>query len=200
MKTAELIDIFLQCSADDKMLANGGRFVGRLGGAGSYRYLHQLYSGLADEELDNIAELFGFDLPQDYKEFLRRCGGCDLYAHSIYIFGYDENRARSLDPEAFRAVGVVSELKDYKLVHPNEFIDGWRPIGVCGFNQRAYLCINGAGTGRLISSSSSTTFPSFMDMLGYLTTCLRSIAGCDRPDEGLWPALEGLMFGHQTEH
>ena len=70
----------------EKLLENGTRLICPTPHIAPQAWLHVLFPPLSDEGVRQLAELSGFDLPDDFRSFLQRSNGARLFSE-ISIWG-----------------------------------------------------------------------------------------------------------------
>ncbi|MBO0721400.1 MAG: SMI1/KNR4 family protein [Blastocatellia bacterium] len=90
----------------EKLLSNGVRLICPTPQVAPEAWLHVLYPPLALEKVEGIEKRLGRPLPDDFKFFLRRINGLQMFSYRISIWGLRQNMARTGD-EAWQPYDLV---------------------------------------------------------------------------------------------
>lgn len=93
-------------SKGEKLLSNGVRLICPTPLVAPEAWLHVLYPPLASKKIEVMEKKLGVSLPNDFKEFLRRANGVDMFSYHISIWGVRKNYARTGD-EAWQPFDLV---------------------------------------------------------------------------------------------
>lgn len=67
-------------------------------------YLHEIYRGLREDQIDKLQALIGRDLPDDLRKFYQQANGMNLFAGSLSIQGLRKDYAR--DPSVRQPISL----------------------------------------------------------------------------------------------
>lgn len=95
----------------EKWLSNGVRLICPTPHVAPEAWLHVLYPPLASEKIEGLEKKLGISLPQDFKDFLLRANGLEMFSYRISVFGVRKNMARTGD-EAWQPFDLVDHNYD----------------------------------------------------------------------------------------
>lgn len=172
-------------SLGTKRLENGAELVGRVPHVAPQAWLHILFAGLRDEEIEKLRHEVGRELDPAFTRFLSNLNGLSLFSDSLAINGLRKrNRRDPMDREPFsiRIPNVVERPKDAKETYL--FVGSYSSDG-----SRLYID-TGDGRAHRCSRDSAeplNTWPGFFEMLNREAT--RIAALFDQQGRKLRPAM-----------
>jgi SMI1/KNR4 family protein SUKH-1 len=95
----------------EKLLSNGVRLICPTPHVAPEAWLHVLYPPLAPEKIEEMEKKLGVSLPDNFKVFLRRTNGLQMFTYRISIWGVRKNMARTGD-EAWQPYDLVDHNFD----------------------------------------------------------------------------------------
>jgi hypothetical protein len=110
-------------------LPTGARFIRKLPDDRSLGYLHRLFPAVTDRQLDELEETLARPLPAAYRGFLRWSDGACFFDNSIYLYGFAENQARSLEPVDQTAISIRQENQLFSAAESERWLAGWMKVG-----------------------------------------------------------------------
>ncbi len=81
----------------DRTLENGSRLICHVPHIAPQAWLHKVYAGLQDDNINEIKEKIGIELPSDYCEFLTYSNGINIFSDSLSVWGLRTSYARTGD-------------------------------------------------------------------------------------------------------
>jgi hypothetical protein len=91
----------------EKLLSTGVRLICPTPHVAPEAWLHVLFPPLSPSEIEAIEKNLGMLLPDDFKHFLLRANGLELFSYRVSIFGLRKSLAREGD-EAWQPFNLVS--------------------------------------------------------------------------------------------
>lgn len=154
-----------------RSLADGTQLIGRVPHVGSDAWLHALFAGLSDSEIQEVERRAGRSLPSEYRQFLRRNNGISIFSGALYIAGLRNGYSRQGDavwqPFAIEEANVLERPRD---ANPDlVFIGGYKSDG-----SRLYMATDSPEVFRCQRDSSrpQNSWPSLVTMLNEETARL----------------------------
>jgi hypothetical protein len=95
----------------EKLLSNGVRLICPTPHVAPEAWLHVHYPPLASKKIEGMEKKLGVPLPNDFKDFLRRANGVQMFSYHISIWGVRKNYARTGD-EAWQPYDLVDHNFD----------------------------------------------------------------------------------------
>jgi hypothetical protein len=90
----------------EKLLSSGVRLICPTPHVAPEAWLHVLYPPLAPDKIEEMEKKLGVPLPDNFKVFLRRTNGLQMFSYRISIWGVRKNMARTGD-EAWQPYDLV---------------------------------------------------------------------------------------------
>lgn len=103
-----------------KKLSNGTELICHVPHVAPEAWLHEIYAPLSKENIESLENAVPLKLPQEYKEFLLRTNGINIFSDSLSIWGLRKSYSRSGD-EAIQPYDVISMNKE----RPKNCPDTW---------------------------------------------------------------------------
>jgi len=88
-------------------VSNGTQLIGHIPHVAPLAYLHVVFGGLSDSQINQIEVGIKRELPEMSRAFYRRANGCSLFGGAISIYGLRFNYDRGLEDEARQPFDVV---------------------------------------------------------------------------------------------
>ncbi|HEX2939356.1 MAG TPA: SMI1/KNR4 family protein [Ruminiclostridium sp.] len=111
-------------SKSKNLLPNGTLQVCHVPHIGCNAWLHELYVGLSDEQINELQDCIPVDLPVPYKEFLSSYNGLNIFSDSLSICGLRSLNIRTGD-EAIQPYSLI----DSNNGRPKKAPDTWLYFG-----------------------------------------------------------------------
>ena len=84
------------------ILKNGTIQICHVPHVASQAWLHKIYNGLADEQIDKIEDELNLKIPIDFREFYKICNGINIFSNSLSISGmklsYERTGEEAIQP------------------------------------------------------------------------------------------------------
>lgn len=147
-----------------RTLANGTRLVGRVPHVGSDAWLHVLFAGLNESQIDSVETLVGRVLPDEYRWLLHRVNGFALFSGALFVTGLRTGYARAGDqawqPFSIQDANLLERPRDAQA--GSVFVGGYKADG-----SMIYLTPPDPPVFRCARDSASplNVWPSFMQMV-----------------------------------
>jgi hypothetical protein len=138
-------------------------FIGPILG-GNLKYMHKLFSPLADAE-ERLRGALGWPPPPAYSCFFSFSDGAILFDNTVFIYGLNSSISRDLRPENVRPISLKRELENWRAHSSSK--KNWALVGsVAGYSSRysIEICVDGR-TRINTQESTSRTFPCFLSAL-----------------------------------
>ena len=81
----------------EKRLENGAYLIGRAPHIAPHAWLHSLYSGLSLNEIKELEVILNRPIPNDYRSFLEKSNGLNIFNTTFCLDGLRKNFGRSID-------------------------------------------------------------------------------------------------------
>ncbi len=107
-----------------KILSNETIQICHVPHVGSEAWLHELYAGLANNQINQLQDSIPVSLPESYKEFLKLYNGLNIFSNSLSIWGL-----RSLNYRTGEGSIQPYSLIDLNNGRPKKFPDTWLYFG-----------------------------------------------------------------------
>jgi len=146
----EIEAILNRCSAKGiEQTVQGAKFICPLPKIGPLAFLHCLFAPCTASQLEDVRDLFGFGLPDEYESFLKLSNGASLFRDAVSIYGIGGNFSRGLSLSDQAAFSLVDMHERFRLSQSLDWSLGWRPVGFIAALQQSYLTLNAKGVFRL---------------------------------------------------
>jgi hypothetical protein len=81
----------------EKKLESGAYLIGRTPHIAPHAWLHSLYSGLSLNEIKELEVILNRPIPKDYRSFLEKSNGLNIFNTTFYLYGLRKNYGRSIN-------------------------------------------------------------------------------------------------------
>lgn len=181
--------------ASSLKLDGGNRFIRKLPDDRSLGYLHTLYSGVNDADLERMSASIGRELPEEFQSFLRWSNGATLFDSHVYVFGSVERLSRSVDPEKRQPISIESENRIFSATNSGRWHDGWTRVGaVVGWNTKFEIELNCDGTCAVWSNDGHFSARSFRQCLSTILDHILPCFSCDGITDKSYAEIEAALF------
>jgi hypothetical protein len=159
-------------SAKDFRSAGGNLFIAPLE-KGDLSFLHKLFVGCSDEDIEKLSYCLGFLPPPEWSELLKLTDGAILFDNTLAFYGIKSDLNRSLDLEKQVPYSLLLALDEWKERGDPE----WVPLGSLSAATLSFdLQCNQAGEVRLGASKVGyRRFPSIFVATENLCVLLESL-------------------------
>jgi hypothetical protein len=171
----------LRCDDEtSRSLGDGARFIRHLPSQGTLAFLHYLPAPADEEVMLRIEAALGRVIPLEFRQFLKRSNGPDLFDKALSFNGAEERLSRSLRIEDQIAVSLLFQNKTFSVARRARWNDGWMRIGaVSGWSTQHELQANASGRFAIVSQEGkSIEFECLGEMLGLLVGIISPLVPC----------------------
>lgn len=113
-------------TAGDAESANGAKLIGHRPDVAPRAFVHVLYKGLEDEELDILESRLGTNLPVYLRTFYKCCNGMMIYLGRLRFLGYVPLDAENVGVHNFPSNIVTPNLSArLKGLSPKDLVFAW---------------------------------------------------------------------------
>ncbi|SEI80064.1 hypothetical protein SAMN05518849_101961 [Sphingobium sp. AP50] len=179
-------------------LTNGARFIRKLPDDRSLGYLHKLFPAVTDRQLDELEEALVRPIPVAYRAFLLWSDGACFFDNSIYLYGFAENQARSLEPVDQTAISIRQENQLFSVAESERWSAGWMKVGnTVAWSSKVDLLLHEDGACAIIGVTGSHVAGSFDEaihlLLDRIGPCFSGDGLIDRDYANLEAGLASLV-------
>ena len=163
------------------VLPSGARFIRKLPGEAALAYLHVLHAPLSKPDLAKLRARLGDRLPPDYEAFLLFANGADLFANTLFLYGYAEKVSRGLALEDQGPISLLFESETFAATAGERWDEEWARIGsMVGWDRRWYIEAHRSGRCALLDETGGMShFSSFENLMERAVGRLESCFSCD---------------------
>ena len=117
-----------------ELQSNGTELIGKAPHIAPLAYLHSIYKGLSNEEIDRLEQELETEIPKDYKEFLQFSNGLHIFNTTFYLDGLRESndRLKAIENRLPFALSTKNVFEKPRNAKPEYFFIG------------GYACDNGS--------------------------------------------------------
>ena len=107
-----------------RVLSNGTQLLSPASHVAPQAWLHKIYAGLSDAEIEEYEEKFPFPFPFEFKEFLHYANGINIFSDSLSVWGWRASYCRVGD-------GAIQpyDLSDHNDERPKGCPNTWLYFG-----------------------------------------------------------------------